>query len=401
MSKAKPENITRETLLTTVGRDPDAHFGAVSPPVYRTSTILFQNLEAYDRAQKGYWCHEDGQVMRSTYGRFGTPTSIALEDSLALVDGADHCMVTSSGVAAFVTTLTALLSTGDHLLMVDSVYGPTRKFCDDELSRMGIEVEYYDPLIAAGIKEKMKPNTKMVYVESPGSLTFEVQDIPAIAEVAKKHGAYVVMDNSWATSLYFRPFEHGVDIAIQSATKYIGGHSDTIMGVISCNDRTFPDINRAHRNIGACASADTCYMAQRGLRTMAVRLGAQYKVAVRVADWLKTRDEVVEVIHPALPGSRGHELWKRDFTGAAGLFTVLVKPFARKKLAAMMDHLELFGMGYSWGGFESLMIPFNVDMIRSATKWEHRGINLRINIGLEHPDDLIKDLEAGFNRLSA
>ncbi|MCC7260825.1 MAG: cystathionine beta-lyase [Alphaproteobacteria bacterium] len=383
-----------DTKLITLGRDPEANFGAVNPPLYRTSTVIFPTLDDYDAAKKGTYKY-------STYGRYGTPTTQGLEDALAELEGADHTMLTSSGVSAFTTVLLALLSAGDHLLMADSVYDPTRRFCDHELKRLGVETTYYDPTIGAGIKALIRDNTKVVFVESPGSLTFEMQDIPAIAREAHARGALVVSDSTWATPLFFRPFEKGVDVSIHSATKYINGHSDVVMGVISTTKTHYTRILNTHKNLGACPNAGDAYLAQRGLRTMGARLRIQQESALKVAAWLRDRPEVVEVRYPALPGAPGYDLWKRDFTGASALFTILTKPYTRPQLAAMLDGMKLLKMGYSWGGYESLMIPIDPTAIRTATPWTHKGATLRLHIGLEDVGDLISDLEEGFSRANS
>ncbi len=387
--------MNKDTLLAELGRDSAHHRGVVSIPAYRASTILFQSLEEFDAA-------ESGKCPHPTYARFGTPSTEALEQAVAELEGADYSIVTSSGLAAIVTSLVAFLNSGDHLLMVDSVYGPTRRFCDQELKRLGVETTYYDPCIGADIAGLMRPNTKVVYTESPGSLTFEVQDIPAISKVAHERGVVVISDNTWATPLFMRPFEIGVDVSIHSATKYINGHSDLVMGVLSCRKEHHKKLLQTYRNLGACPSGDNCYLALRGLRTLSVRLKEHYKNALLVAQWLRTRKEVAEVLYPALPGAAGHDLWKRDFSGACSLFAIVLdKEYPRSSLASMLDGLKHFGMGYSWGGFESLIIPCDPQKIRTATKWQNKGNVLRIHIGLENTDDLIADLEKGFERLKS
>jgi cystathionine beta-lyase len=382
-----------ETLLATLGCNPDEHRGVVNTPPYRASTILFPTLAAFEAADRG-------ECPYPTYGRYGTISTETLEKSLAILEGADHAIVLSSGLAAIVLALMTHLKSGDHLLMVDSVYGPARRFCDFELKRFGVETTYYDPTIGGDIASLIKSNTRVVYVESPGSLTFEVQDVPAIARAAHEKNCIVIGDNTWATPLCMKPFELGIDISIHSATKYISGHSDLVMGVVSCKKEHYLPLLRAFRNTGGNPSADNCYLAQRGLRTMAVRLKQQYEQGLAIARWLRDRPEVEAVLHPALEGAPGHELWKRDFTGGCSLFAIVLKePASTAQLSAMLDSMELFGMGYSWGGFESLIIPFYPTKIRSVSKWPYKGQALRIHIGLEHPDDLMRDLEAGFARL--
>jgi cystathionine beta-lyase len=387
-------NVKTETLLATLATAPDKHRGVVNMPVYRASTILFSTLAEFENADRGHCAY-------GSYGRYGTPATEALEASIAQLEGAKHAIVTSCGASAVALVLTSLLSAGDHLLMVDSVYGPTRRLCDYELKRFGIETTYYDPAIGAGIASLIRDNTKMVFVESPGSLTFEVQDVPAIAKSAHARGVTVVGDNTWGTPLYYRPFELGMDISIHSATKYISGHSDMLMGTVACNDEHYPALLRNFRVTGACPSGDSVYLAMRGLRTMAVRLKQQHEAAMQVAQWLKARPEVESVLYPALPGAPGHELWKRDFSGACGLFAFVLKQNPpHDSLAAMLDHMQLFGMGYSWGGYESLITPITLGKMRTATQLPYSGKLLRIHIGLEHVDDLIADLSHGFDRMN-
>ena len=382
----------KETLLSTLGCQPDEQSRVVNMPAYRASTLLFHNLAEFESAERG-------EYPGSTYGRYGTPSSEALESVIAALQEADHAIVTSSGLSAIVTALMTFLKSGDHLLMVDSVYGPTRRFCDHVLTRFGVEVTYYDPLIGANIASLIKQNTRVVYMESPGSLTFEVQDIPAISKAARAKGCIVIGDLTWGTPLYTKPFELGVDVSIHSATKYIAGHSDLVMGALAYKKEHHRALVWTYRNMGACPSADNCYLAQRGLRTLAVRVEQQFENALAVAKWLKSRPEVEEVLFPPLPGAPGHDLWKRDFTGGSSLFGVALKPVPHNALAAMIDSLELFGLGYSWGGFESLITTFDLSKTRMARPWPYKGQGLRLHIGLEHPDDLIADMEAGFGRM--
>ncbi len=381
----------KETQLVTLGCFPEDHHGVVNLPTYRASTILFANLAEFEAADRG-------EHPRPTYGRYGTPSTDALEKVLAEFEGSKYAIVTASGLSAIVVGLMAFLKAGDHLLMVDSAYSPSRRFCDGLLKKFGVEVTYYDPLIGADIAKLMKDNTRVVFVESPGSLTFEVQDIPAIAKVAHAKGAVVIGDMTWGTLLYQTPRDLGVDVTIHSTTKYTAGHSDLVMGTIYCNEEHYKNLLTTYRNLGPSPSADNCYLAMRGLRTMAVRVKQQYESALTVAKWLQTRPEVEAVLYPALPGAPGHELWKRDFTGAASLFSIALKPSSHKALAAMIDGLEYFGLGYSWGGYESLLITFNTEKIRTARPWPYKGPGVRLHIGLEHPDDIIRDLEAGLNR---
>lgn len=380
------------TRVAHVGRSPQRWLGAVNTPVFRASTIQFATTHDVELA-------ENGQYPGLAYGLHGVPTVTDFQAAMAELEGGHAALAVPSGLAATTVPLLALLDPGDHVLVTDAVYGPTRRFCNLHLARLGVEVTYYDPLVGAGIGALFRPNTKLVFCESPGSLTFEVQDIPAIARVAHERGALVVADNSWATALYFRAFEHGVDVSVHAATKYIGGHSDVLLGVIVANATAYPRLFRLWTDLGVTAAADDCFLGLRGLRTLAVRLERQQASAMTVATWLRARPEVAEVLYPALPGARGHELWKRDFTGASSLFGVILRPTSASGLAAMLDGLDLFSMGFSWGGYESLVIPVQPARVRSATTWDAPGPCLRIAIGLEDPADLIADLERGLARL--
>jgi cystathionine beta-lyase len=386
----------RDTVLVTAGRDPHANHGVVNPPVYHASTITFAtvaDLEAKsrDRFKPGV----------TYYGRYGTPTTFAFEQAVAAAEGGHRAVTLSSGKAAIVAALAAFLEAGDHLLMVDTAYGPTRVLCDRVLKRFGVATSYYDPLIGAGIAELIRPRTKVVFTESPGSQTFEVQDVPAIAEAAHEAGCVVLMDNTWASPHLFKPFAHGVDVSIQAATKYIVGHSDAMMGVITTTEAVHERVRAAAFDLGASAGPDDVYLALRGLRTLAVRLERHMRNALKVAEWLAQRPEVDRVLYPALPGDPGHALWRRDFLGASGLFGVVLAPAPKAAVAAMLDGLELFAMGYSWGGYESLIVLTDPAPLRTATRWQAPGPSLRLHVGLEDPDDLIADLDAGFARLNA
>ena len=389
------KDLRKDTLLVHLGRSPEQHHGAVNTPVYHASTILFPNVAAWEAAR-------DPAKRFDTvrYGLLGTPTTMALEEAVAKIEGGYRAMLAPSGLAAITGPLYACLSAGDHLLMVDSVYGPTRNFCDKVLSRAGVETTYYDPLIGAGIEALMRPNTKVVFCESPGSLTFEVQDVPAIAAVAHARGAKVLLDNTWASPYLFRSFEHGVDISIHAATKYIVGHSDVILGVVITNEESYSRVRTTCADIGLCAGPDDAYLALRGLRTLSVRLERHQKNALEVARWLQQRPEVSRVLYPALPEDPGHAIWKRDFLGASGLFGVVLKPARKTQVDVFIDALRLFGIGASWGGFESLVQPTNPARFRTATKWQAEGPTLRFHIGLEDPRDLIADLANGFARMA-
>jgi cystathionine beta-lyase len=306
-----------------------------------------------------------------------------------------------SGAAAISTALLAVLKSGDHLLVCDNAYQPTRNFCNGLLARYGVETSYFDPLIGAGITSLLKPNTRAVLIEAPGSQSFEMPDIRAIATGAHAHGAIMIDDNTWATPLFHRSLEQGIDISVQAATKYIGGHSDIMFGTISANVRTWPAITEAIRLLGICAGPDDVFLAIRGLRTLAVRLAQHHRSGLEMAQWLAERPEVLRVLHPALESDPGHAIWKRDFTGASGLFSIVLKPAPQKAVDAMLDSLKLFGMGYSWGGFESLIIPFDCSGYRTATPWTPGGPTLRLHIGLENVEDLKADLVGGFEALRA
>jgi cystathionine beta-lyase len=383
-----------DTILAVAGRDPEANFGIVNPPVYHASTVTFPTVAALEKGA--------GNPFEGVrYGRAGTPTQFALEDAMAQIEGAYRAVATPSGLAAITAALIGFVKTGDHILVTDNAYGPVRRFCNDVLTRFGVETTYYDPMIGAGIARLIRPNTKVVWVESPGSVTFEVQDIPAISAEAHKAGAVVIMDNTWATPIFFRPYDKGVDVVAHAATKYVVGHSDAMMGLVTCKTRElFETVKGAANGFGYHAAPDDCYLALRGLRTMAVRLRHHEKSALNVAHWLKTRPEVDAVLHPALPDCPGHAIWKRDFAGSSGLFSIVLKSgYSKAAVDAMLDGMSIFAMGYSWGGYESLMIRQKPETMRTAVPWPAEKTCLRLHIGLEDVRDLIDDLEAGLDRL--
>jgi cystathionine beta-lyase len=383
----------RATEALHLGRDPRRFLGAVNTPVFRATTILFDSVADLERAARG-------EYPGIAYGLHGLPTVTDLQAAIAALEGGHAALAVASGLTATTFPLLALLRPGDHVLVTDVVYGPTRRFCDNHLRRLGVEVSYYNPLLGADITREFRPNTRIVFAESPASLTFEVQDIRAIADTAHAHGARVVLDNTWATPLGFRAFDHGVDVSVHAATKYIGGHSDVLLGVIVGNEATHPALHRLWTDMGMAASTDDCFLGLRGLRTLPLRLARHQASALAIAAWLESRPEVAEVLYPALPGARGHALWKRDFTAASGLFGVVLKPVARERIVAMLDGLRLFGMGWSWGGFESLIIPTYPERTRTVTPWNAGGPCLRLHVGLEDPDDLVADLQDGLQRLA-
>jgi len=380
------------TDVAHLGRDPKQHLGAVSTPVYHATTILFDTVAELEAAERG-------QYPGVTYGLHGLPTVTDLQSAMAELEGGHAALAVASGLAAITLALLGTTRAGDHVLVTDAVYGPTRRFCDNQLKRFGVEVSYYDPLAGASVEREFKSNTHVVFAESPGSLTFEVQDVPAIAEVAHRRGALLMLDNTWATPLGFPAFARGADISLHAGTKYVGGHSDVLVGLMTCSEATFPALHRLWTDMGVTLSSDDAFLALRGLRTLAVRLERHTQSALTIARWLRERPEVDEVIFPALPGSRGHELWKRDFTGACGLFGVMLKPAAKARVDAMLDGMRLFRMGWSWGGFESLIIPANVERAKRTIPWNARGPYMRLHVGLEDVQDLIADLEDGFARL--
>lgn len=381
-----------ETRLVTAGRDTKAQKGFVNPPVVHGSTVLYPTADDL-HARRGEF----------QYGRYGTPTTRALQETLMALEG-PQCAgvgIAPSGLVAITTALLAVLKAGDHVLVCDNVYRPSRNFCNGLLARYGVETTYFDPLIGGAIEKLFKANTRAVLVEAPGSQSFEMTDIPAIAGAAHARGALVIDDNTWATPLFHRSLDQGVDVSIQAATKYIGGHSDIMFGTISANANAWPMISATIAMLGVCAGPDDVFLALRGMRTLAVRLNQHYRSGVEMARWLASRPEVIRVLHPALESDPGHAIWKRDFTGASGLFSIVLKPAPQKAVDALLDTVKLFGMGFSWGGFESLIIPFDCDSYRTATKWAPGGPTLRLHIGLENVEDLKADLERGFAAFNA
>lgn len=376
------------TRLAHAGREPSQQFGFVNTPIYRGSTVLFPDTASL-LANRGAY----------TYATKGTPTIRALETAWTDICGAADAVAAPSGLAAITLALLTAVKAGDHLLATDSCYLPARMFCDSVLKRLGVETTYYDPRLGADIARLMRPNTTAILVESPGSQTLEVQDVPAIAEIAHARGACMVLDNTWATPLFFPPHERGVDLAIEAGTKYLSGHSDLLLGLVSANDKWARRLRATYNAFAMCPGPEDVFLALRGMRTMELRLREAERAGLEMARWLAAREEVAQVIHPALESHPDHDLWKRDFLGSTGLFSLILKPVPPAAVAAMLDGLELFGLGYSWGGFESLALPFDCASYRTATRWAPGGPALRLSIGLEDVDDLKGDLDAGFARL--
>jgi len=385
----------QDTQLVHLGRGKAEAQGSPNLPVHRASTILSPNLAAYLARFEG-----DKRYQTVTYGANGTQNARALADVAAAVEGGHKSIVTASGLSAVTMTLSSLLKTGDHLLVTDSVYGPTRRFCDEVLSGFGVETTYYDPAIGADIATLFRDNTRLVYLEAPGSLTFEMQDIPAIVAVAQQRGILSAMDNTWATPLFFQPLANGVDVSIQAGTKYFAGHSDLVIGIVTTSsDALYRCIADHVMTWGDVAGPDDCYLALRGMRTMAVRLQRQYESALHIASWLAQRPEIKRVLYPPLEQDPGHGLWKRDFSGGASLFGLAMHTIDLDAVARMVDGLELFQIGSSWGGYESLVAFNKAPLPREVAHWTETPFLLRLHIGLEDPEDLIKDLEAGLQRL--
>lgn len=393
MKNPDSSSLADKTRAIVRGRAPEDHHGVVNTPVYRASTVLHPTVEAFEQR------HDPSNKQRVVYGLLGTPSTFDLEEVIADLEGGHDAVLLPSGLAAITTALTTFLEPGDHVLIADTVYWPNRMFCDEHLRRLNVDVEYYDPMLGAKIASRIRPATKVIFLESPGSLTFEVQDIPAITAVARAHGVTTILDNTWATPIFLKPFSLGIDVSVHAATKYLSGHSDIMMGVIVSAEHVAQAVRRTHRLFGQTASPDDAYTTLRSVRTLSTRLKAHETTGIALAEWLSARDEVDRVLHPALPEHPGHEFWKRDYLGACGLFGVVLKPCRREQLLNMVNGMQLFGIGASWGGYESLMIPSYPDRYRTATEWTVQGQVLRVHAGLEDLDDLLRDLDAGFARL--
>ncbi|XKM13027.1 cystathionine beta-lyase [Orbaceae bacterium ac157xtp] len=378
------------TRMMCIGRNPKEQCGFVNSPIYRGSTVVYES-----------YADIKNRNARFHYGTEGTPTIANLENAWTELTGGAGTVISPSGLGSIALALLTTTKAGDHILMPDSVYRPTRNFCYGMLKRFGVETEFYDPMIGANIESLVKPNTSTIFLESPGSQSFEVQDVPAIVGVAKKHGIKTIIDNTWATPLFFDAHKHGVDLSLEAGTKYLGGHSDLLMGLISANAETWPALRATYDQIAMLPGAEDCFLALRGLRTMHIRLKEAEKRAIEIATWLKNRPEVSKILHPAFPECPGHEIWKRDFTGSSGLFSIILDAkYNKDNLANMLDHLSIFAMGFSWGGFESLITPFDCAEYRTVTTWNPRGLALRLQIGLEDIEDLKHELEMGFERLN-
>lgn len=389
MKKSYEAQFRPATQITRLGREPAKFEGFVNTPVYRGSTVVFNTLDDIEKNNAKYW-----------YGTAGTPTINSLEDSWTALSGAAGTVMAPSGLGAIALALFTLLKAGDHLLMPDAIYRSARQFSADVLEKFGVETTYYNPLIGADIATLFKPNTRVVFLESPGSQSFEVQDVPAITAAAKEHGIKTVIDNTWATPIFFKAHHHGCDLCVEAGTKYLGGHSDLLLGLVSANAETWPALRKTYDAMSMMPGPEDCFLALRGLRTMYIRLKEAERRGLEMAHWLKERPEVARVLHPAFPECPGHAFWKRDFTGSTGVFSVILTPgFTKSGLAAMLDNMDLFSMGLSWGGFESLVTHFDCSSYRTATQWAPGGLCLRFQIGYEDLEDLKDDLDRGFERL--
>tara|TARA_Y100001935_G_scaffold21134_1_gene15456 strand:+ start:8438 stop:9619 length:1182 start_codon:yes stop_codon:yes gene_type:complete len=386
-------NYKNDTKNIIAGKRKKLSNGFVNSPVYKGSTVLFNTVEEMQSKMK----NKNSQTL--FYGRFGSPATFEFENAIADIDESYTAVATASGTAAIVASLLAVLKTGDHILMTDSAYGVSRNITKKLLNNMGITTTFYNPNLTNKIKELITNKTKLIFMESPGSLTFEIQNISMIVDIAKKYNLITVIDNTWATSLYLKPMNYGVDISIQSATKYIVGHSDAMLGVITTNKKYAKQIRESAHNLGSCPGPEDIYLGIRGLKTLSIRLKKHQENAMKIIEWLLSQKEVNRVLYPALPDNPGYKIWKKDFKGASGLFGVVLENTRKDLIYKMLNNLKLFNMGYSWGGYESLILPVNPEKIRDTYKWNHMDLTLRIHAGLEDPEDLINDLKDNFNIL--
>ena len=392
MAKKNPDERKKRhisTLVTQIGRKPEDQFGFINPPTYRGSTVLFPDVATLESLNQPY-----------TYGTKGTPTVRSLEEAWSILAGAEDSVTVPSGLAAICLAVMTATQAGDHILITDSVYQPTRNFCDNILAKFGVMIEYYDPHLSDQIFHLFREQTTAIIVESPGSQSMEIQDVPAISKAAHEKGICVILDNTWATPIFFPPHDRGADLVIEAGTKYLSGHSDLLIGLVSANKKWAKRLRTTFNAFAIGAGPDECSLALRGLRTMALRLNAQQKSALEIADWLSKQEQVESVLHPALVSHPDHNLWKRDFLGSSGVFSIILNERYRKYIAEFLDKLELFGIGFSWGGYESLVLPFDCKAYRTATRWDPPGPCLRFSIGLEDVNDLKEDLTIGLMRLS-
>ena len=392
MAKKNPDERKKRhisTLVTQIGRKPEDQFGFINPPTYRGSTVLFPDVATLESLNQPY-----------TYGTKGTPTVRSLEEAWSILAGAEDSVTVPSGLAAICLAVMTATQAGDHILITDSVYQPTRNFCDNILAKFGVLIEYYDPHLSDQIFHLFREQTTAIIVESPGSQSMEIQDVPAISKAAHEKGICVILDNTWATPIFFPPHDRGADLVIEAGTKYLSGHSDLLIGLVSANKKWAKRLRTTFNAFAIGAGPDECSLALRGLRTMALRLNAQQKSALEIADWLSKQEQVESVLHPALISHPDHNLWKRDFLGSSGVFSIILNERYRKYIAEFLDKLELFGIGFSWGGYESLVLPFDCNAYRTATRWDPPGPCLRFSIGIEDVNDLKEDLAIGLMRLS-
>ena len=379
------DDISPTNALVQLGRGAKTSGRPVNLPIHQGSTLLFDTLAEFEAARAARY--EQGTLY---YGRYGNPASFELEQMMASLEGGHGCISVSSGLTAVTLALMGAAKAGDHLLAADNVYGPTRGFCDSVLARCGVEVSYFDPMIGEGVSKLMRRNTTTVLLEAPGSGTFEVPDVPTIARISRNHGAVSIIDGTWATPIFCQPLQLGVDVVVHSGSKYIGGHSDSMIGFIVCNEATYGPMRKMVLAFGDRAGSQDVFLSLRGLRTLKMRMKQAEAAGMTVARWLKEQPQVLKVLHPAFPDCPGHEHWRRDFSGAAGLFGVLFSPCSDAQMQAFVDSLTMFGIGVSWGGFESLVLP--VTPHRTAVPWNEEGRLVRFSIGHEDTDSLIGDL---------